>query len=156
MKNGFFEKINIIGRERNHMFWKAFKEKHPKYKDISHQELTSITNKFFAYVGDLIIKSQHGVILNGIGYFANPAFEEKKVLKIDNKLIINVSDKNIYTTYFFPRIFKKNPFNGWSFKLYRPLKNQMKSLIQGGIKYMCHYDILKTNGSKNKYYINDK
>lgn len=156
MKNSFHERKNILGSKENYGFWKDFKEAHPEYKDIDNKDLTELTHGFFEHAGELIVNSQHGIILNGLGYFANASFANRKVLKFGNKIIVNMHDDNIYTSYFFPRIFKGNPFNSWNFKLYSPLRRKMKNLIMSGVDYKCHYDILKTNASGVKYYINDK
>ena len=156
MKSSFHKRKHLLGRTENYMFWKEFKDKHPKYKDIENKDLTKATHGFFKYAGTLMVQSQHGLILNGIGYFANAVFEKKKLVRIADKLIVNLKHDSIYNAYFFPRIFKANPFNSWNFKIYRPLKAQMKDLIKNGIDYKCHYDILKKNASGVKYFINDK
>lgn len=153
-QSSFYTKKSIIGHAERYMFWEEFRRKHPMYKDMGNGELSKIVHRFFKFVGETLVDSEHGVVLNNIGYFGNASFNNKKVIKKGNNTIFNFRNKGaVYISYFFPRVFRGNPLDSWSFQITRGLALRMRDNINNGLEYMCHYDIIRNNSKKKvKYY----
>lgn len=138
-------------------FWKEFKQKNPEYKHLSIKELRENIEGFFLHAANTLVDSEHGILLNGLGYFANAVFDKKNVVayKNDKETDYNFSTNGwIYISYIFPTAFKKNPFHHWSFKLDRKAARQMAQKIRKGVRYKCHTDMIKS--TKQKYFHNDR
>lgn len=152
MKSNFHPSTSI----NNKQLWDEFKEKYPEYKGIYYREFAKLMNEFWAFCGDILVENLHGLILNGIGYFSNTVFMKKKVKVMPKKSYINYhSEGDIYATTVFPRVFGSNPFNSWSFRTVRGVKNRLIENYKKGVKYKNHYELIGKS-KKHKFYLKDE
>lgn len=123
-------------------FWEAFLTKYPQYNKNDSKKLFK---DIFDVAGNILISQPHGVVLDGIGYFSNVIFQNKKRIQIAEKTIYNFTTNGwIYTAYMFPRLFRNTMMSNWSFQICREKARKMGENINNGLKYYCHYDILRT------------
>lgn len=149
--SSYIRRVDILKNRRE--FHRRFMRKYPQYKDkIDYVQLSVLIGKMFGYFGSHIVSNRDGIVLDGLGYFANAVWQVKKVIKSYGKVFFN-ANPNIYKTTFFPRIFTGNVLNSWLFKLYREHKNKLNGEINKGMKYVCHHEILKKSKRNVKYYV---
>ena len=141
--------VCLVKRDDACTFGKEF----PEYRHISKAEFTQAKRDFFKHLGDTVINNEHGVILSGIGYFANAVKNRRKVYFSWDEIFINDDDKqDVYKCSFFPHIFKNRMAKTWNFHLGVEYKYRMADLIRKGKKYKCHSFVLKkinNNGRVN-------
>jgi hypothetical protein len=95
--------------------------------------------------------NEHGIVLNGIGYFAlkevNRVLHEKE--KDKGHILKHPSGKNYYAE-FYPDIYNSNPLKNWKVRVELYLDSvEKKSLISKGVlDYKDHYDILSDEFNK--------
>lgn len=149
-KNIFYKRINILYRP---VFWNKFLKKHPEYEDVDIKELKKLAYDFFDTCGDLLVNQPNGIVIDSIGYFSNAVYNISNVRKLNHTTHINlISDGRIYKSTFFPRIFKYIPLYNWSFKIAERRKHDMAEKIRGGMKYLCHYNLLKKQKNNGRNY----
>lgn len=155
-----FSRKTLTDSVTGYKTFNKFRKAHPEYADLSDGFLRDTIHNFFAYCSEILVKTKHGIILNGIGYFANVVFNRKKVMRLEgfNLTLYNFNTNgDIYISYFFPRVLKGNVFNSFSFKIERNGAREMANQINNkGLRYVCNYHILKSNGNHKIYYLGDK
>jgi hypothetical protein len=141
--------------------WDKFKQDNPKYAHIDSKELRKNMQIFFDEVGNLITERQDGLILNMIGYFANPSYRKKTFMEGYNeatKKVDNILTQGfIYEAAFFPHVFKKSPLRLWLFSINRLKARKMaREIIDNGVRYRCHTTFLKNIVKDKKYLFTEK
>ncbi len=134
--------------------YSVFKKTYPEYNHVSYKEIIQSFNELFDYIGGVLINSEHGIILEGIGYFGMPSYNKKRILfpkvRFLDDIYINDKDKtDIYTSAFFPHIYKNFDAMPWRFQLDLKWRRRMRDVIIKGHKYTCHAEVfkkLKNNG----------
>ena len=141
--------------------WDEFKKENPEYADIPSSELKTNIEQFFKQATTYLVDEEHGVILNGLGYFANAVYNKRNYVydetrdkAIDNSL----TDGAIYNCKLFPRVFKKNhEFLFWSFRITRHAARRMSNnIINKGVRYKCQSAFLTKFNKNHKTFLNDK
>ena len=128
---------------------------HKKYPHLkgryTEQEWYKIRDEFFQTVVDILIEQDNGVVLDGMGYFAFPAYSKKAKLPYVNKT--NFINKGLlYYNQFFGYIFNRTFLKGLSFELIRKHKKRWQSKCKEGVTYKCHHNNIKNivgNGQRN-------
>ena len=157
MSKNFYNRRSVLGDNELSTLSRAFHKKHPEYKLYKKREFGGIGKLLFTFLGEHIASSRDGIVLNGLGYFCNVVWNKRKVYKRGKNLIFNMNTDDVYQTYFFPRIFKRNALRSWMFKAQEPIRYYLKhEITKNKMKYRCHYDILRLNSQGVKYYNNDK
>lgn len=141
--------------------WKDFGKKFPEYAHIPQSELKYNMDEFFKQATSFLVDKEHGLILNGIGYFGNAVYSNRKVVynSISETLMNNsLTNGDIYTTTIYPYVFKQNEeYLFWLFRITRHAARRMAhNIIHKGVRYKCHSEFLKVFNRNHKTYLNDK
>lgn len=140
--------------------WDRFKKENPKYKDVRSVEMKKNIDLFFNEAANLITEKQDGIILNMLGYFANPAYQKRMFTDGYNEQTANtdaiLTQGLIYKSMFFPTVFTHNKLNQWLFSITRHKARKMaREVIDNGVRYRCHSNFLKTIVKDRKYLFTD-
>jgi hypothetical protein len=128
--------------------YKMFIKTYPEYNYLSYKEIIQTFNELLEYIGETLINSEHGIILEGIGYFGMPSYNKKRILlpkvRFLDDIYINDRDKtDIYTSAFFPHLYKNLDAMAWRFQLDLKWRRRMRDVIIKGHKYTCHAEVFK-------------
>lgn len=161
MKINTISSFGIIRRPNTQPLWDDFKKENPEYNDLDSESLKKNMDNLFEFFADSLVENTHGIVLNEIGYFANAVYQVKKINtdQVRKPPEFNYkTDGYVYTTTFFPKVFKSNPFNGWMFKITRPKARKMtRMIVDKGVRYECHSKFLHAvNRKALKYFLKDE
>ncbi len=112
----------------------------------------------FEHFGDELVENQDGIILNGIGYFANAVYLRRKVNDSSNETFHNFhTNGDIYRSTIFPRVFRSIYMRPVCFYIWRSKARKMaRMIIDKGMRYKCHSKFVTfSNKRKKTKYIND-
>lgn len=121
-----------------------FRVANPEYRHVTNKQFSSFMVKFFELIGQTVVENDHGLILSGVGYFANGVKESQKIYMTYKDIFINDDDKkDIYRCSFYPQLFNNRMASVWNFRIRKHLALKMATKIRRGKKYKCHSHILK-------------
>lgn len=141
---------NITSKVNRNAFWREFKEKYPQYKEIPTKDLNKICDGIFDKSAQLLTETEHGIILNGIGYFANTVYHSNLISnQPDGNTWENFHTKgDIYRSMLFADVFFANPLKTFRFRLLRRWKRHIAKMVKKGLRYKNHYMLIKKNKGK--------
>jgi len=147
------ERMDINSGDNNSTLWYAFSKSRPEL-GLNKDDYRRIMKQFWDFVGDLFVETEHGILLDGIGYFALPVFGHTSHLN-RKQVFFLPKDTPIYEPYFFNQVFDDYIWNSYRFKPATKIKKGMLKALKEGKKYKCHYHHLERLSSANsKYYYN--
>jgi len=157
---------NVLNKE----FFKKFKQRYPKYKNLIDSEIRNIIKKFNTLVYQNVIEKRDGIQLpNQVGWLFIGSCQESKKRNINFakslKYGVTVTNNNfdtdgklakIFFTNFAPKHKMKNR-EFWSFVACREFKrNVAKNYCDNWNMYMAIDSTKKLNTAYNKEYFKDK
>lgn len=157
---------NILNKE----FFKKFKQRYPKYKNLINSDIRNIIKKFNTLVYQNVIEKRDGIQLpNQVGWLFIGSCQESKKRNINFakslKYGVTVTNNNfdtdgklakIFFTNFAPKHKMKNR-EFWSFVACREFKrNVAKNYCDNWNMYMAIDSTKKLNTAYNKEYFKDK
>jgi hypothetical protein len=157
---------NILNKE----FFKKFKQRYPKYKNLIDSDIRNIIKKFNTLVYQNVIEKRDGIQLpNQVGWLFIGSCQESKKRNINFakslKYGVTVTNNNfdtdgklakIFFTNFAPKHKMKNR-EFWSFVACREFKrNVAKNYCDNWNMYMAIDSTKKLNTAYNKEYFKDK
>ena len=157
---------NVLNKE----FFKKFKQRYPKYKNLIDSDIRNIIKKFNTLVYQNVIEKRDGIQLpNQVGWLFIGSCQESKKRNINFakslKYGVTVTNNNfdtdgklakIFFTNFAPKHKMKNR-EFWSFVACREFKrNVAKNYCDNWNMYMAIDSTKKLNTAYNKEYFKDK
>jgi len=157
---------NVLNKE----FFKKFKQRYPKYKNLIDSEIRNIIKKFNTLVYQNVIEKRDGIQLpNQVGWLFIGSCQESKKRNINFakslKYGVTVTNNNfdtdgklakIFFTNFAPKHKMKNR-EFWSFVACREFKRSVaKNYCDNWNMYMAIDSTKKLNTAYNKEYFKDK
>lgn len=133
--NHFRRKVNLTSRDC-YDFYRANRRSCPK--GINQFLLfEKAVEGLFMVMQDMLVQSESGVYITGLGYFANTKVKSKS--KKGKSLLLRAKTRYTHLPYFFP----DEPFKDWTMN--GTAKTIIKSKLRGsGIKYKLRFDLIKS------------
>lgn len=154
-KNLIGERFDLNSQSNCHKLWGSFSRKRPEH-GLKEQDYRRLMSNFWDLVAQATMDGNHGVLLDGIGYFAMPVFYTTNYFK-GYKVHLLPENTPIHTPYFFNQVFKSNYFANFRFKPTRRIVKTVSKNTRAGKRYSCHYHHLKRiTGKKTKHYLKKK
>lgn len=144
------EKLDINSADNNSKLWHMFskeREQHGYNKD----DYRRIMKQLWDFIGEVFVESEHGILLDGLGYFSVASFYKTSMYS-RRDIYLFPEDSLIYEPYFFNRVFKDPTWEYYRFQMATRVRRASVAARKSGKKYKCHYRNIKWANGKNKKY----
>lgn len=147
------QRKNINHINNYEKMWYKFIKKH-EY-DYEVWEVGKICNDLWAHISDTFVEAEHGILLDGLGYFVMASFKKQDYFRFFNKIELLHEGTMIYEPFFFPSVFKDTTFRPFKCRLIKTTGKRARAEIKKGKKYKCHFKFIKHLNRFNKKYFYD-
>lgn len=135
----------------HYRYFLQIRRENPSLHWVTDSEYRKVMRAFWDKVGDILLHQPNGVVLDGLGYIAFPAYSKKSRNPWTRKLDLTKQGL-VFTPQFFGTIFNNFWLRGLTIKLSRKVSRQWWHLIADGAQYKFHYStIKKLVGAKRKH-----
>lgn len=150
------ERFDINSTNNRDKLWHKFSKRHKEFGLEPHQYQNMMV-LFWDLVTQTLIESNHGVLLDGLGYFALPVFRNRSYINGNANVHLLPDNTPLYEPYFFNAVFSGYELSNVRFAANYKIAKATTKLAKAGKKYSCHYHhIQRINGRNKKYFFNRK